>query len=286
MSQEKLLGGLNTLVGGAEAGPQLLLLHGVTRQIADLRPIFERLPPKWGWLAVDFPGHGKSPHASHDYLVRDYTDSLAPLLETLDRRPLILLGNSLGAMVAAEAAARWPDRIAAAILEEPPFSTMGDRINESSFDLQFQNVSQLLKRRLPADELFAELREISVRRPSDRSVVRFGDLRDDASLRTYASYLAEVDPRILDTVVAGRWLEGYDFEAIAAQIACPVLLLQGAAELGGMLTDDEARRFTRAARNCRLKKFDNAGHLIHAGAPDALVDEITRFLAEAQVATP
>jgi pimeloyl-ACP methyl ester carboxylesterase len=274
----KRIANLNVQSGGSHSGPTILLLHGVTRQIADLAPFIDQFPREYGWIAVDFPGHGKSPPANHQYKVRDYSTDIVRLVEALDQPSLILFGNSLGAMVAAEVASLLPKRITAAILEEPPFSTMGAKLKESSFELQFSGVSKLLRQRFPVEELFQALRELPVRRPSDGSVVRFGDLRDDASLRTYASYLMEVDPRVLDSVVAGQWLEGYDFEAIAARVHCPMLLLQGEAKFGAMLTDHEAKGFESRAANCQLKKFADAGHLIHTSHTLVLAKELFRFL--------
>jgi pimeloyl-ACP methyl ester carboxylesterase len=104
------------------------------------------------------------------------------------------------------------------------------------------------------------------------------DVRSEEALQTYAHYLSEVDALVLDPIIAAQWLDGYDFEAIAAKIAAPVLLLQADMKAGGMLTDDEANRFSQCASNCRLKKFEGASHLIHATHADALAHEMNAFL--------
>lgn len=104
------------------------------------------------------------------------------------------------------------------------------------------------------------------------------DVRSAEAIQAYAHYLSEVDALVLGPIVAGEWLAGYDFEAIAAMITAPVLLLQADMKAGGMLTDDEANRFRSAAPRCRLKKFEGASHLIHATHADALSQEINAFL--------
>lgn len=274
----ELIANLHVESGGPPEGPKVLLLHGVTRQVADLAPIIERLPNDFGWIAVDFPGHGRSAASDGDYKVRDYSADVAKLIEAIPQRRLVVFGHSLGAMVAAQVASFFPDRVAGAILSDPPFSTMGSRIKESSFYLQFQGVRELLWSLPDAETLFQRLRELPVRRASDLAVVRFCEVRDDASLRTYARYLSQVDPRVLDPIVSGEWLDGYDLEVIAREIAAPVLLLQAEGKFGAMLTDAEADLFCRSAADCRLKKFEGAGHLIHATHADLLAGEIDSFL--------
>ncbi len=273
-----LIANLHIESGGQKDGPALLLLHGVTRQIADLAPIIDRLPKSIGWIAVDFPGHGKSTASIGDYRVNDYTTHIGQLLESLNRKPLIVFGHSLGAMVAAQVAAVFPTLVAAAILEDPPFSTMGAKIKESTFYLQFQGVRDLLWSLPDSPTLFKKLRELPVCRASDGVQVKFCEVRDDASLQTYANYLSQVDPRVLDPIVSAEWLDGYDLEQVAEQIRCPTLLLQADPKCGGMLTDEEAKQFATHAPNCRLTKFEGAAHLIHATHADALANEMNSFL--------
>lgn len=269
---------LHIETGGPVEGPTILLLHGVTRQIADLAPIIERLPRSVGCIAVDFPGHGKSTPRSGEYKVSDYSADIVELLNEVSQHPLILFGHSLGAMVAAQVASLLPHRIAGAILSDPPFSTMGSKIKESSFFLQFEGIRDLLWSQPDKGTLFHRLREIPIRRASDLAIVRFCEVRDDTSLQTYASYLSQVDPRVLDPIVDAQWLDGYDMPAIASKINCPVLLLQADEKCGGMLTDQEAAQFASSAPNFTLKKIAGAPHLIHATHLDLLASEIDSFL--------
>lgn len=291
--------------GGNPQGPQVVLLHGVTRQSDDMAPLFERLPESYGWVAIDFRGHGRSdrvPPATDPglratgstlsqtgsdggYWVVDYVDDIETLFHQFSnqwggREDIVLIGHSLGAMVAAAAAARWPGRFAGIILEDPPLDTMGSRIKGSTFYRQFQGVADLLDRRLDPETLFERLRDLSVCRPDTGEVVRMGDVRDEASIRTHAGYLANTDPRVLDPIVAGRWMEGYDLPTIADAIRCPLLLFQANPLLGGMMVDDDAKRLCDSASDCTHIKVDAAGHLIHASQADLMASEIGRFLTK------
>ena len=269
-----------SIAGGSDDGPLVLLLHGVTRRAVDLASVYEALPEPWGWQAIDLPGHGDSARLTGDYRVIDYLEAIADRLRNIRRRPLVLLGHSLGAMLAAAAAARWPERIAGLVLEDPPFSTMGSRIELSVYNRQFVGLSELLAQ--PHDNweaLYHRLRQLPVCRPDNRAIVPFSQLRDDPSLQTYAQYLTNVDLAVLAPIVQGRWLEGYDLPGIARGIQCPALLLQADPACGGMLTDDEAVLFSQQARDCQLKYVAGAGHMIHASHPEWFMQQVHAFLA-------
>lgn len=281
--KSEIIANLHVEVGGSAYGPAIVLLHGVLRQFADLEPIVDRLPKDIGWIGVDMPGHGRSsPAGRHLYKVRDYCADVVQLLTGIPRRPLILLGHSLGAMVAAFAASAAPENVVGAILEDPPFSTMGSRIKESSFYLQFQGLKDLIflssKYQDFYGRLLAGLRDLPVIRASDGARVRMSDVRGDEAIQTYARYLTQVDPRVLDPIVASEWLDGYDFEDIASKITSPVLLLQADSKAGGMLTDEDATRFSNSAAHCRVTKIEGASHLMHATHADALAEEINTFI--------
>ncbi len=88
-----------TRSGGAADGPLLVLLHGLGGTAEVWRGVEALLPGAWagGWLNVDLPGHGRSaPAASYSF------DAQARLVaEALPAdRDLVLLGHSMGGMVA------------------------------------------------------------------------------------------------------------------------------------------------------------------------------------------
>ena len=73
-------------------------------------------------LIYDLRAHGNSERPASGYLVEDFVDDLAALLDALDiTEPVYVLGNSFGGTVAYGLAERHPDRVAgvAAIESEP-----------------------------------------------------------------------------------------------------------------------------------------------------------------------
>jgi pimeloyl-ACP methyl ester carboxylesterase len=66
-------------------------------------------------------------------------------------------------------------------------------------------------------------------------------------------------------VVENRAVDRYDLGDRLRRIACPTLLLQGNPDLGGALSDDEARWADSLLARGILIQIPDVGHSIHAG---------------------
>ena len=106
-----------------------------------------------------------------------------------------------------------------------------------------------------------------------------GQLRDATQLRFMARCLAAVAPEMLDAVVAGEWLDGYDQERVWQGLRCPALLFQSDPAAGGMLTDEDAAAVTRAGSDVALVRLaDGVGHQAHWQDSGAVTRHLQAFL--------
>ena len=268
--------------GGHTGGPPLVLLHGVTRCWQDWMSVIPTLAARWTICALDFRGHGGSSPAPGKYRVIDYVDDAAALLQTLDE-PAVVFGHSLGAMVAAAAAARLPDKVRALILEDPPLDTLGGRIAETVYLGYFGEIDRLIADAPPVEELARNLAELRLVAPGGDSATRLGDVRDWASLRFAAAALLSIDRNVLKPIIDRRWMEGYDRAAINDAVRCPTLLLQADTAAGGMLTDADARRVQSEIRDIYRVSFPGAGHLLHSVKTPSVLRVVTPFLESLRV---
>ncbi len=108
---------------GAAATPTHVLLHGIGSASGSWLPLLERLQadPAWGALAWDAPGYGAStPLPMARPRAEDYGRAVWAWLDALSlRTPVVLVGHSLGALMAAAAAALAPERVRAVRLLSP-----------------------------------------------------------------------------------------------------------------------------------------------------------------------
>lgn len=272
------LGALNVAIG-PNHGPPLVCLHGVTRRWQCLLPVMEPLATRWQVVAVDMPGHGRSLARCEPFTVVSYADALQGWLSSRFAEPVVLYGHSLGAMVAADLAGREPARVAAVILEDPPFHTMGERIGDTPLLSYFSGVAEYVANK-PADVGSGgrRLSRLGITDPHTGSVTRLGETRSTSSLRFMASCLAEVAPEVLSPIVAQRWLDGYDVAQVASHLQAPTLLIQADPRQGGMLTDDDAQVFLERSADVIRVRQAGVGHQMHWADPGWLTREATLFL--------
>lgn len=182
-------------------------------------------------------------------------------------------------MVAAGVAANLGGRICAVILEDPPFETMGSRIGQTPWLSYFTAIQRIVHDSpLGIQTLARELADIVTTDPLTSKQTRLGDVRDAASIRFLAACLRDVDPAVLDPIVAGRWLDGFNRQEFAETVRIPTLLLQADPAAGGMLMDDEARQFAAAAGDATLVKLAGAGHNLHTSRTQDVLNLVTQFL--------
>jgi pimeloyl-ACP methyl ester carboxylesterase len=98
----------------------LVLLHGIGSRAESFLPLVPLLPRDLRIIAWDAPGYGESRPMSQTWpLAQDYAAALASLLDHLSPGPVLLLGHSLGALIAAAFARRNPRDVARLILVSP-----------------------------------------------------------------------------------------------------------------------------------------------------------------------
>lgn len=256
-------------------GPPLLLLHGVTRCGADWDGLLPALVADWKVIALDQRGHGDSPRGG-SYLVTDYVDDAVRFVREALSGPVVLMGHSLGAMVAAGVAAELPERVRGIVLEDPPFHTMGNRIAGSAWQAQFTGMREIARRGGGIDEITEALADIQLP-TGGGGFKRLGEMRDRASLAWSAACLNLLDPEVLTPVIEGRWLDGYDFDGILTRVRCPSLLLQADPEAGGALTDADAGTLVAALPSCGRVRFPGAGHQLHRDRTGAVMQALQDF---------
>ncbi|MEU9305529.1 alpha/beta hydrolase [Streptomyces sp. NPDC048269] len=95
-------------------GPQLVLLHGYGRSLNDWDAAAALLTAGHRVLAVDLPGHGRSPRTS-PWTIPSVVRHIADTLDAHGVPEAVVVGHSLGGLVAVEYARANPDRARAAV---------------------------------------------------------------------------------------------------------------------------------------------------------------------------
>jgi pimeloyl-ACP methyl ester carboxylesterase len=99
-----------------EQGTPLVCAHGLTANAFYFQALAEELAREHRVIAYDLRGRGRSAQPEHGYSVPIHANDLAKLINALALERPVVLGHSLGAMIALYFAAHYPDKLSKLIL--------------------------------------------------------------------------------------------------------------------------------------------------------------------------
>jgi N-formylmaleamate deformylase len=108
-----------TRTGGSK--PPLILLHGLTANGACWAALAHAIEVDYDVIMPDARGHGKSSVPEYGYRYEDHANDVVGLIEALRLSTPILIGHSMGGLVAAVVASRNPELLRCLILADPTF---------------------------------------------------------------------------------------------------------------------------------------------------------------------
>jgi lipase len=151
---------------GDPAAPALVCLHGVTSYGGRFRCLAERLADRYHVVAPDLRGHGRSSWEPP----WDVEAHLEDVLETVPADSRVWVGHSFGGRLAAELAARDPDRVERLVLLDPALQILPhvalDMAELERADVSYASVEDAVQARYDSGRVLLAPRELVVE--SDR----------------------------------------------------------------------------------------------------------------------
>ncbi len=258
---------LRYYVGGE--GPPLILVHGLGGAAANWTLLAPRLATAHRLLVPDLPGHGGSSPAPAAPTLNPFADAVAALAQREDLLPAVVVGHSLGGVVALRLALRRPDAVRGVALAAPA----GISSTARRAELAFATVSAIRLGRY-----VAAVRPLVARSRLLRAAV-FGhwEVSDTAAFPPIAveAFLSGTAIHT-DVETAGRALFREDPRAGLDRLGCPSLVLWGARDHLVPVGDgiEYARRL-----GAPLRIVADCGHLLIGERPEACADAILSFVA-------
>lgn len=105
--------------GGASAGMPLLFVHGWQADGRIWQPLLDALGDRYPTFTLDLRGAGASNGAPGPYTVERFADDLGDFIDALGLDPVVVVGHSMGAMVAQRFAVDRPEALEAIVLVAP-----------------------------------------------------------------------------------------------------------------------------------------------------------------------
>lgn len=247
-----------------EAGsgrPPLLFIHGWTCDRSYFAPQFKHFRRTHRVVSVDLRGHGQSDKPQQDYTMALFAEDLAWLCGQLKLTKPVMIGHSMGGVIALEMAARFPELPAAIVaLDSPivPPQSLRDALAPLMAALTTPGYKDA-QRKFVADVLFLPT--------------------DDAKRKARIVKAMSSAPQHVMASAFGN-IFACDTAAAAAKCKLPVLNITAAQPL------TDLARFQELCKHLVNGQTVGAGHFHQLEVPDQVNAMIERFLKNLKLPRP
>ena len=270
--------GLYVEVDGPDDGMPVVFLHGVGSSART-----------WDWLPpavtkarrivrVDQRGHGRSDHATGTYVLARYGADAVAVLRELVGGPALIVGHSLGGVVAWWVAQNHPELVTAALLEDPPLlAAETPEADAGRFRDVFRAVRATIldhrARGLSEQEL--EERIATIRWAPGTPPLR--EVLTDDAIAALAFGYHRLEIGVIDGAIDGSTLATTDTRG---RVTPPVVIVAADDALGAAFSSDDALRLASRGQRAEVVRVIGSGHRIHQSRRHRAdyVQHLRRFL--------
>ena len=259
-------------------GRPLLLIHGLAGSWRNWLENMPALADRYRVVAIDLPGFGNSPLPPESITIPGYGDLIVRLSEELGLGPdTILVGHSMGGLIATEAVIEAPERYAGIGLAAAAGISVA-HVPKSRKDL----TKVLMALDFPVG---TGLSERALTRPRLRA----------AQLGTFISHPDRIGTEILWELVsygtrspgllqAAYAMSGYDTRHRLPEIELPTLLIWGAADR--LIPLRAAYAYRKRIEHADLTILEDTGHMPQIERPLSFNAEVLEFIRRHDAAGP
>lgn len=270
--------------GGPAEAPFLLLVHGLGGSALNWAAIAPSLAEACRVMAIDLVGFGHTQPLGRSPRIDDNRDLLARFIDVVIGHPVILVGNSMGGLIALLMSDARPDLVSGLILVDPAVP-VGPRARPNPLvTLMFgvyavpavARVLMTRRRSLISAEAQAmavlRLCCVDTRRVPAQVVEQHLELARQREAHPDVDAELVVAGRSLVLVLARRrWLY-----ALMGRISVPVLLLHGSKDR--LVPIGAARAVARRNPTWRFEVAEDVGHVPQLEVPGWTIDRIREWL--------
>lgn len=250
------------------AGPAIVLVHGIGHRRQAWRDVIGRLSDDFDVIAIDLPGHGESPDVALDG--RSAKDALrSELEELLDHLGItqpIVVGNSLGGLIALEAGA---DQLASSVVCLSPAGFWRNR-------LEFAYIRTLFSTMIGTGKVLRPIAPRMARSKAGRTVMLWWLTAHPTRVRPDDA-VEDLDGliRALPTL-RGLFEQAYPFDN-EIDLGIPVTIAWSAKDR--VLFPGQRRRAQRRVPQANVFKLEDCGHVPMMDDPELVAQTIRDHVA-------
>ncbi|MBE9213526.1 alpha/beta hydrolase [Plectonema cf. radiosum LEGE 06105] len=255
-------------------GFPILCLHGHPGSGLSLSVFTDSLSKRFQTIAPDLRGYGKSRY-SENFAMTDHLSDLEALLDRFQIEKCLVLGWSLGGILAMELALRLPQRVSGLILVATAAKPRGNHPPITWQDNLYTGIAALLSLVNPNWQWNIDIF-------GKRSLFRY--LIQQHTPTAYSYIARDAIPAYLQTsnystsALYSAIRAGYNKVNDLSQIQCPSLVLAGAEDRH--ITFESSLETSQHLHNCKLHRYPNTAHLFPWEIPHQVLSDIDCWLKD------
>jgi pimeloyl-ACP methyl ester carboxylesterase len=254
--------GLHVELDGPDDAATVLFLHGVGSSGRTWEWLPDELTRGRRIVRVDLRGHGRSDHEPGTYVLPRYGADVVAVLRSVASHPVLVVGNSLGGVIAWWLAQNHPELVTAALLEDPPlFAGETPESEAGRFRDVFHSVKAVIlegrERALSEEELAGHIATIRWGPPGTPALA---ELLTEDGLQTMAFGYHRLDLGVIDGAIDGSTLAAAETRT---PVTCPVLLVAADDAAGAAFSTGDEKLLARSQPTVEVASVRGSGHRIH-----------------------
>ncbi|MDQ7052826.1 MAG: alpha/beta fold hydrolase [candidate division KSB1 bacterium] len=243
----------------------LIILHGLLGSGRNWHTIATRLSERYRVIVPDMRNHGRSPH-SETHRLADMVEDVYELQQDTGALPAVILGHSMGGLVAMEMAFRVPEALQGLIVVDiaprPHRARVAD-VLEAMTGVRLHD----LQTKKEVDEALAQ----AIASPVVRQFVLTNLMAAETGFQW----------RVNLPVLQRFLIESQSYRPAPTDMyEGPTLFIRGGKS--GYIRDEDFSLLQHHFPRVRLETVPDAGHWVHYEAPDTLLRLVVEFLQEVQ----
>jgi N-formylmaleamate deformylase len=251
--------------GHGEKEP-IILVHGFSDNGLCWTPVARELEKKYDVIMPDMRSHGLSARISAEEPV-DMASDLVKLIQSLGLSRPIIIGHSMGAMIAFQVGIQYPNLVKAIILEDPAWFMPQQGVDNKSGEAMMA-----WARKLPSQSID----ELETMNRKDHPTWT------DEMIRLMSESKKQFDPTFVDILLRSLNTNGSKWLSTIGTARFPLLIITGNPELGGIVTGEVTARIHELNPNIQIKNVPDVGHLIRFDNFNEFMSTVLTFLENLQ----
>jgi esterase len=244
---------LRYLEWGEPDAPPIVCIHGYTGSAEAFNALGRHLKARFRILAPDVRGHGESAWSPDEaYQYADQAGDLAAFAERMELEKFVLIGTSMGGIIAMTYAGRCADRLAGLVINDigPEAEAGTQRITQmvGSRPDKFATLEEAMEYRRQASPIVAG------RSAQDQRELALGVLRQ----RPDGGWGWKMDPAYVRQRVERGPPSRPPLWPVLSALPCPAIVVWGTAS--DVLSEAQARRMVDALPHGELVMVPGVGH--------------------------